>query len=118
MTGLCGNYFLVQDNNSPKFERVQAREEMKVHLTGTPGMNRAPRRKFGTVLQPSLLSVESPVPMTRGRLVHSSTPVRGKETAPPMVEATPICAPKPVETPLSPSPEMVTGGLAKLCAIM
>lgn len=97
--------------------------EVKVHITGTPAQLTRRARKFGTVLQPSLLAMESPVPQST--IATSSTPLRGGKRALPDAEATPIRAPGaaaggPVEAaaPLSPAPEMVTGGLAKLCAIM
>ena len=61
--------------------------------------------------------------------MKSSTPVEdeGEEQRPhplDLVEATPIRAPLRAEQsaapapPLSPQPQMVTGGLAKLCIIM
>ncbi len=53
-----------QDENSPKFERVGGgAADLKAQVTGTPAqpVGRA-GRKFGTALQPSLLTLESPVP--------------------------------------------------------
>ena len=91
---------------------------MKSHLTGTPAISRR-TRKFGTVIQPSLLAMNSPAgPSTDYSGVQASTPLRGKLPRPHMVEATPIRAPETKASPLSPGPEMVTGGLAKLCVIM
>ena len=92
---------------------------MKSHLTGTPAISRR-NRKFGTVIQPFHLALNSPAePSTDYRGVQSSTPLRGKLPRPHTVEATPIRAPENKEvTPLSPGPQMITGGLAKLCVIM
>lgn len=119
------------ENNSPVFRRVEKEAGVvKEHLTGTPA--RAPpssrSRKFGTVVQPSSLGLldASSLPSERRSSVSSSTPVRPvhplSTPAPhPLesVEATPIKAPTSLETqPTSPAPQMVTGGLHKMCAIM
>lgn len=103
---------------------------IKAHITGTPV--RATRtRKFGTIVQPSMLAADSPVPMTTRRM--SSTPMRqrvGKRGPMPIsdiVNSTPIrapatpgqdVAPSSPEVPMSPPGEMVTGKLGDLCAIM
>jgi len=112
-----------EDDGSPQFERVTA--EPRVHLTGTPARP-ARQRKFGTVLQPASLLEQSLVaPPTEVRRQSSSTPLRPGHAPHPhavMEEATPIkavqCSPAPMDCPASPPPEMVTGGLAKLCIIM
>jgi len=122
------------ENNSPVFRRVEKESEnvVKEHLTGTPA--RAPRssrsRKFGTVVQPSSLGLldASSLPSERRSSrssVSSSTPVRPVHplaTPAPhpleSVEATPIKAPSPEKQATSPAPQMLTGGLHKMCAIM
>ena len=125
------------ENNSPVFRRVEMKKEsknvVKEHLTGTPA--RAPTssrsRKFGTVMQPSSLglldasSLPSSVRRSSRSSVSSSTPVRPVHplaTPAPhpleSVEATPIKAPSPVKQATSPAPQMLTGGLHKMCAIM
>jgi len=112
-----------EDDGSPQFERVTA--EPRVHLTGTPARP-ARQRKFGTVLQPASLLEQSLVaPPTEVRRQSSSTPLRPGHAPHPhavIEEATPIkavqCSPAPMDCPASPPPEMVTGGLAKLCIIM
>jgi len=108
-----------QSEKSPKFERVNEQNEqveVKTHITGTPVQVSRAGRRFGAVIQPSLLAMESPVPQTS--TVQSSTPLRAGKRHLLDSEATPIRAPKEREAPLSPAPEMFTGGLAKLCAIM
>jgi len=134
-------YILNQQSNenSPKFEKLPkstevTKEVIKAHITGTP-VRAARTRKFGTVIQPSLLAADSPVPMTTRRM--SSTPLRkrvGKTVATTMpaeiVDSTPIRAPaaeaktpareeasSPV-VPMSPPGEMFTGKLGKVCVIM
>ncbi len=65
------DYLFNQDENSPKFERVGGgAADLKAQVTGTPAqpVGRA-GRKFGTALQPSLLTLESPVPQV-GSLAH------------------------------------------------
>jgi len=115
------------ENNSPVFRRVEKEGGVvKEHLTGTPA--RAPpssrSRKFGTVVQPSSLGLldASSLPLERCSSVSSSTPVRPLGTPAPhpleAVEATPIKAPSPEKQATSPAPQMLTGGLHKMCAIM
>ena len=119
------------ENNSPVFRRVEKEGDVvvKEHLTGTPA--RAPAssrsRKFGTVVQPSSLGLldASSLPSERRSSVSSSTPVRPVHplaTPAPhpleAVEATPIKAPSPQKQATSPAPQMLTGGLHKMCAIM
>ena len=130
--------FDFQDENSPKFEKIpksttteESTEVIKSHITGTPAVSRR-TRKFATVIQPSMLAAESPVPMTTRRM--SSTPMAkrgrgaGKRGASPpvIVDSTPIRAPHsptainspPNSPPMSPPAEMVTGKLGKLCVVM
>jgi len=118
------------ENNSPVFRRVEKEGNVvKEHLTGTPA--RAPpssrSRKFGTVVQPSSLGLldASSLPSERRSSVSSSTPLRPTHplaTPAPhpleAVEATPIKAPSPEKQATSPAPQMLTGGLHKMCAIM
>jgi len=115
------------NENSPVFTKVESatNKVVKHHITGTPA--RVTRtRKFGSVIQPSLLEDSVMPNSTQHKVVSSSTPVKsllsGEDysTEPhPLesVEATPIRPPCCL-APVSPQPEMVTGGLAKLCAIM
>ena len=116
------------ENNSPVFRRVEKEGDVvKEHLTGTPARAPPRGRKFGTVVQPSSLGLldASSLPLERRSSVSSSTPVRPTHplaTPAPhpleAVEATPIKAPSPEKLATSPAPQMLTGGLHKMCAIM
>lgn len=110
------------ENNSPVFQKVEARVEQ--HLTGTPARAVPRSRKFGTTMQPSSLLDSSALPTGKRQSVSSSTPLRPCLATPsphPLecVEATPIrpLAPSPARH-TSPQPEVVTGGLGKMCSIM
>jgi len=122
-------YTLADGENSPVFTKVEkvTSKMVKSHITGTPARAK-PNRKFGTVIQPTSLLEDSVIPISAMDMnrVSSSTPVKpamtGSEfnTEPhPLecVEATPIRPPCSPEA-RSPQPQMVTGGLAKMCHIM
>ena len=111
------------ENSSPVFQRVQQEKKVVVHhLTGTPARAAPRSRKFGTALQPSLLLDSSELPTGKRQSVSSSTPLRPLPNPSPhpleSVEATPILAPAPAVSPTSPQPQMMTGRLANMCAIM
>ena len=127
--------------------KKESKNVVKEHLTGTPARapTSSRSRKFGTVMQPSSLglldasSLPSSVRRSSRSSVSSSTPVRpvhplatpaphpleAVEATPikalesvESVEATPIKAPSPEKQATSPAPQMLTGGLHKMCAIM